>query len=128
MPKQQTHQTIDATLCGEPILLEPGRASVALTTHPSMAADESGLVHGGFIFGLADYAAMLAINHPNVVLGSASSKFLRPTVTGAHLVADATVTRQAAKKTTVHVCVTEDGAPVFEGEFVCFTPDQHVLA
>lgn len=32
-----------------------------------MAADEYRLVHGGFIFGLADYAVMLAINEPTVV-------------------------------------------------------------
>jgi acyl-coenzyme A thioesterase PaaI-like protein len=43
-----------------------------------MAADQRGLVHGGFTFGLADYAAMVAVNDPNVVLGAAEVRFLAP--------------------------------------------------
>ena len=54
------------------------KAIVELTATPEMEADASGLTHGGFTFGLADYAAMLAVNHPNVVLGSAQTKFTSP--------------------------------------------------
>jgi len=43
-----------------------------------MAADARGLVHGGFTFGLADYAAMLAVNEPTVVLASAQTKLITP--------------------------------------------------
>jgi acyl-coenzyme A thioesterase PaaI-like protein len=43
-----------------------------------MVVDAHGLVHGGFVFGLADYAAMLAVNDPNVVLGAAEARFLKP--------------------------------------------------
>ena len=53
-----------------------------LLTNRSMAVDETGLVHGGYIFGLADYAAMIAVNHPNVVLGSSEVKFLKPVRAG----------------------------------------------
>ncbi|HSF38746.1 MAG TPA: hotdog domain-containing protein, partial [Thermoanaerobaculia bacterium] len=77
-----THLAIDRRLVGEPVELGPGTASVALVTVPEMAADERGLVHGGFVFGLADYAAMLAVNHPNVVLGSAETRFLKPVTVG----------------------------------------------
>jgi acyl-coenzyme A thioesterase PaaI-like protein len=47
-----------------------------------MAVDDRGLVHGGFVFGLADHAAMLAVNDPNVVLGAASTRFLKPVRVG----------------------------------------------
>ena len=47
-----------------------------------MAADGRGLVHGGFTFGLADFAAMCAVNDPNVVLGAATCKFLAPVQVG----------------------------------------------
>ncbi len=67
----KTHLAIDRRLCGEPLELREGFASVELTTTREMEADSSGLVHGGFVFGLADHAAMLAVNHPNVVLGQA---------------------------------------------------------
>ena len=67
----QTHRAIDHALCGRPVRVEADFCRVELTTTPDMAVDASGLVHGGFIFGLADHAAMVAVNHPNVVLGAA---------------------------------------------------------
>ena len=67
----QTHSAIDRGLCGKPLELEEGRAVVRLETRDVMRADERGLVHGGFLFGALDYAAMLAVNHPHVVLGKA---------------------------------------------------------
>jgi len=124
---QQTHQAMSSTLCGKPVELAEGRAIVALDTSADMVADERGLVHGGFVFGLADYAAMLAINHPNVVLGAASTKFLKPTIQGDRLVASATLTREEGKKKIVTVSVTCEHEPVFEGEFICFIPSKHVL-
>jgi acyl-coenzyme A thioesterase PaaI-like protein len=102
----RTHLAIDRRLCGEP--LEPaataaGTARVGLTTVPEMAADAAGLVHGGFVFGLADHAAMLAVNHPNVVLGSAAVRFLRPVAVGERLIAEATVAESAGRKSRVLV-------------------------
>jgi len=47
-----------------------------------MVVDDHKLVHGGFIFGAADYAAMAAVNDPNVVLGSAEVSFLKPSKSG----------------------------------------------
>jgi len=74
----QTHLAIDPRLVGTPLEIAEGTAVVALVTVPEMAADERGLVHGGFVFGLADYAAMLAVNHPNVVLGGSEVRLLKP--------------------------------------------------
>ena len=59
--EQRTHERIARHLCGEPVDLGPGHARFALQTAPEMAADARGLVHGGFTFGLADYAARLAV-------------------------------------------------------------------
>ena len=57
-----THQHIDQTLCGQPLEVSEGGSRVQLKTIAAIAADNSGLVHGGFIFSLADYAAMIAVN------------------------------------------------------------------
>lgn len=38
-------------------------------------------------FGLADYAAMLAVNEPTVVLGKAEVRFLKPVKVGERLLA-----------------------------------------
>lgn len=122
-----THHNINQNLCGCPISVETGRSEVALATTPEMEADASGLVHGGFIFGLADYAAMIAVNHPNVVLGAADVKFLKPVCVGEALVAHAKVENMTGKKQIVSVRVNRTDELVFQGEFTCFSLDRHVL-
>ena len=130
-----THRLLSPALCGAPRRLSPGVAEVELTACDEMRADEHGLVHGGFVFGLADHAAMLAINEPNVVLGSAESRFLAPVVVGEPLLARAELATVDGKKHRVEVVVTRAqaadrgaGERVFEGTFTCFVPSRHVLA
>lgn len=124
--KVNTHPNISPAWVGAPVELAPGRAVAALATAPEMAADARGLVHGGFTFGLADYAAMLAVNDPNVVLGAAESRFLAPVRVGERLVARASVVEEKGKKRIV-ACTVETDRPVFEGTFTCFVLEQHIL-
>lgn len=123
----KTHEAIDQTLCGTPLILDEGLSQVELKTTAAMAADATGLVHGGFLFGLADYAAMIAVNHPNVVLGSADVKFLKPVKVGETVLAKARVEEVQGKKNWVAVSVLKDELTVFQGMFTCFTLDKHVL-
>ena len=60
---------------------------VKLKTNEKMVADEKGLIHGGFIFSVADYSAMLAVNEPTVVLAGANVKFLKPVIVGDEILA-----------------------------------------
>jgi len=122
-----THQMIDQELCGKPIAVSQGQSRIEMLTTDRMTADASGLVHGGFIFGLADYAAMLAVNHPNVVLGAADVKFLKPVQANQTVVAQAKVGETKGKKQVVAVEVLKGDEKIFEGAFVCFTLEQHVL-
>ncbi|MBU1168112.1 MAG: thioesterase [Proteobacteria bacterium] len=124
----KTHHKINQSLCGTPVLVEEGHCIIEFTAIEAMAADDTGLVHGGFVFGLADYGAMLAINHPNVVLGSSTVKFLKPVKVGEALVAEANVIDIQGKKHQVSVMVTRDNEPVFQGDLTCFIPPKHVLA
>ena len=125
--ERRTHEKISPALCGRPVELEAGRARVVLETAAEMAADARGLVHGGFAFGLADHAAMLAVNEPTVVLVSAQTKFLAPVVVGDRLEAEATVERTEGKKRSVKVTVRRGGVAVMEGEFLAVVPERHVL-
>jgi len=125
--KVLTHDEIDRELCGKPLLLEKGFSRVELPTTPRMRVDGTGLIHGGFIFGLADYAAMIAVNHPNVVLGAADVKFLKPVKVNEVVVAEAKVDLIEGKRHRVLVTVKREDEKVFEGEFACFTLDKHVL-
>src|SRR3954453_3505422 len=123
-PEVRTHLGLDRRLCGEPLELGEGSAVVAFEALPEMAADDRGLVHGGFVFGLADYAAMLAVNHPNVVLGSSEVRFLKPVVVGERLVAGAGVEETAGKKVRVRAVVRRGEEEVLTGSFLCFTPER----
>ena len=125
--KIQTHKTIDHELCGTPLRVADGSSQVQLHTTERMTVDESGLVHGGFVFGLADHAAMIAVNDPNVVLGAADVKFLKPVRTGDVIMAEASVQSREGKKRTVSATVRKDDVSVFEGEFICFVLNKHVL-
>lgn len=124
----RTHLAIDPELVGKPIELAVGMAKVGLTTRADMAADDRGLVHGGFVFGLADYAAMLAINDPNVVLGSADTRFTAPVTVGDEVVAHAQVSGEKGRKRVVDVRVAVGDRDVFSGTFTCFVLEHHVLA
>lgn len=123
----RTHHLIDPELCGHPSELQPGFCRLSFTATRRMAADEKGLVHGGFIFGLADYAAMLAVNDPNVVLGAAEVKFLKPVCINDRLTAEARVGEVKGRKHLVDVTVTRNDEPLLEGQLTCFILDRHVL-
>ena len=129
-PQARTHLGLDRRLCGQPLEVEEGSAVVGFEALPEMAADERGLVHGGFVFGLADHAAMLAVNHPNVVLGSAEVRFLKPVAVGERLEARAAVEETDGRRSRVRVEVLRAGAvpeAVMAGTFLCFVLERHVL-
>lgn len=123
-----THNKISNELVGKIEQLKQGEAIVKLETLPEMAADDYGLVHGGFIFGLADYAAMLAVNKPTVVLAAAESSFLAPVKVGDTARATAIVVNESGKKKSVECMVNVGEKTVFKGVFTCFVVDKHVLS
>lgn len=125
--KNRTHSAINIDLCGTPVKIDKDYSLIRLDTTESMIVDNHGLIHGGFIFGVADYAAMLAVNHPNVVLGSASVEFLHPIKIGETMHAEANVTQTQDKKRTVSVLVRVRHKEVFKGLFTCFILKKHVL-
>ncbi len=127
MNESRTHLAIDEALVGTPVAIEDGLAVVELEAIGQMAADHRGLVHGGFVFGLADYAAMLAVNDPFVVLGAAQTTFTKPVRVGDVVRATARVGEASGKKRSVAVTVARGDEIVMEGTFACFVLDAHVL-
>jgi uncharacterized protein (TIGR00369 family) len=123
----RTHLKIDQELSGTPVEVGEGYAVVELKTKENMRADEKNLVHGGFIFSLADYCAMLTVNEPTVVLASAKVDFKKPVVVGDTLRAEGRLLRAEGKKRWVEVKVYRNQDLVFFGEFLCVVPDKHVL-
>ena len=124
----KTHRKASPRLVGRLVSLEEGVEAVAeLETRDEMAVDEHGLVHGGFTFSLADYAAMIAVNHPNVVLGGADCRFVAPVKAGETMVARASVKGVEGRRRDVEVEVSVGEKKVFEGIFKCYVLDKHVF-
>lgn len=124
-----THLKINANLCGVLASLGSGAAIVELKLIEEMAVDAFGLVHGGFIFGAADYAAMAAVNDPNVVLGGAEVRFLKPSKVGDIITFKAHVAESSGKRRKVEVFAFDsNGTEVFSGTFSCFVLERHALS
>lgn len=123
----KTHLEADPRWCGRLLELGRGSARVALDTTTAMVVDDRGLVHGGFVFGVADYAAMLAVNEPNVVLGAAEVRFLKPVQKGDEVIAVAQTIETSGRKREVRVDATVGSAKVFEGTFTCIALEHHAL-
>jgi len=123
-----THKLASKDFVGNVIKVGDGYSEVSLKVRKEMVVDEYGLVHGGFTFGLADYAAMLAVNKTNVVLSEAYVKFIRPVKIGDTLYAKGEVVKSLDKRRVVYVEVfNQDNKKVFEGIFYCPILDRHVL-
>lgn len=124
----KTHGNAVPRLLGKPTHVEDDvGAEVELEARMEMAVDDRGLVHGGFTFCLADYAAMLAVNHPFVVLGRSESRFVAPVRVGDVMRARASVTGREGRRREVEVEVTAGEGTVFKGVFTCYILDKHVL-
>jgi len=124
----QTHLDIDTSLCGKVTKLDSGYAEVLLHTTQQMSVDSYGLVHGGFVFGAADFSAMSAVNDPNVVLGASESRFIAPVRVGDAVVCKAQIVGDKGKKREVSVQAFVENTLVFEGKFTTFVLDRHLLS
>ena len=122
-----THEHVNHDLSGSVEKLEAGYAKVNLLTIDEMRADKHDLVHGGFIFSAADFAAMVAVNERNVVLAASECQFLSPVRVGDEVVIEAKVRHKEGRKRNVHVEAYVFDIKVFEGEFKTVVTENHVL-
>ena len=123
----KTHLKIDERYSGRVVKVEDGYAEVLLSTSEEMLADEQGLIHGGFTFSAADYAAMVAVNEPTVVLAAANVSYLAPIKLGESTLFKAKVVQQEGRKSLVEVSGFVGAKEVFKGEFKTYTPAEHIL-
>lgn len=123
----KTHQRIDEELMGEITFHERGNVELRLETTSEMVADDLGLIHGGFIFSSADYAAMVAVNEPNVVLVGSECQFLSPVKFHDEVLFKAKVRHKEGRKRNVHVDAYVHDVKVFSGEFKTVITEEHVL-
>lgn len=116
-----THKSIDENISGNLVELGQGFSQVNLKTTEIMLAEKTGLIHGGFIFSAADYAAMLAVNHEGVVLGKAEITFIKPVILGDIVSFFGSLVRHISDiKKEVSVIGQVNNTIVFKGNFLCY--------
>ena len=123
----KTHEDINRNLSGDIQKMKIGYVELKLTTTEEMVADDQGLIHGGFIFSAADFAAMAAVNERNVVLVGSDCQFLSPVKFGDEVRFTAKVRHKEGRKRNVHVIGHVFDIKVFDGEFKTVITERHVL-
>ncbi|MCK4738097.1 MAG: PaaI family thioesterase [Sulfurimonas sp.] len=123
----KTHEEVNHDLSGEIQKLENGYVELKLVTTHEMIADKEGLIHGGFVFSAADYAAMIAVNEKNVVLVASDCQFLSPVKFGDIVNFTAKVRHKEGRKRNVKVTGNVLDIKVFDGEFKTVVTERHVL-
>ncbi|MFK5882137.1 MAG: PaaI family thioesterase [Sulfurospirillum sp.] len=122
-----THQKIKKSLCGNVIFLEKGHSKTTLQTTNDMSVDTLGLIHSGFIFGAAEYAAVSAINEENLVIISSKTKFLAPAKNGDLIEFDAKAKFEDSRKREVKVIGEINEIKIFEGTYQAVVLENHIL-
>lgn len=122
-----THSKIRSTIVGNLTELSKGHSKVVLQTTQEMIVDDFGLIHNGFIFGSAEYAAVASINEENVVVIGCRSKFLAPAKLGDVIEFEAKGRFEEARKREIKVIGKINDIKVFEGIFQAVLLEKHIL-
>lgn len=123
----KTHQKIKNIYVGTLSLLSKNQSKVVLQTTNEMAVDEFGLIHNGFIFGAAEYAAVAAVNEEFIVIIGCRSKFFAPAKAGDIITFEAKGRFEEARKREIKVLGLINDIKVFEGIFQAVLLEHHIL-
>lgn len=123
----KTHLKIKSILVGNLVAMSKNSSKVVLQTTQEMSVDEFGLIHSGFLFGSAEYAAVAAVNEPNVVVIGCRAKFFAPAKVGDLITFEAKGRFEDARKREIKVIGMINEIKVFEGLFQAVLLERHIL-
>ena len=123
----KTSPNIKIGLSGAVTQLEPNRAKTRFFATSDMVADSEGLIHSGFVFSAASYAAMAAVNETFSVVIGAKIHFFAPTKIGENVEFDARAQFNDSAKREVRVIGKTRDIKVFEGTFQVVVLEDHVF-
>ncbi|MBL0686922.1 MAG: PaaI family thioesterase [Sulfurospirillum sp.] len=123
----KTHEKIKINLCGNIIELDSGYSKTTLQTTQDMVLDDLGLIHSGFIFGAADYAAAIAVNEANFIVIDSRSQFLAPAKLNDLIEFEATAKFENSRKREIKVIANINEIKIFEGIFHAVILEEHIL-
>lgn len=99
----QVCTSMPSSIVGELVELYRNKAIVRFRPNERMIMDESKMIHAGFVFNAASFAAMAAINKKYSVLIASDVKFLAPIELGHEITFKAQAIQSDTKKCEVKV-------------------------
>lgn len=123
----KTSTAIKLNLNGVVTELKKSFAKTRLFTIEDMVSDDEGLIHSGFVFSAANYAALASINEENVIAISARTNFLAPVKLGDVVEFEAQAYFDEARKRDVRVYGKVRDIKVFEATFQMVVLDEHIF-
>ncbi len=123
-----SHYEINQSLTGTLEELEEGYAKVHFTATEDMVVDRRGMIHSGFIFGAANYAAMAAVNVSTAILAVSKTNFLAPLSVNDEAIFEATALQKDTRKRNIMVVGYFNNIKFFEGEFTVVVLEHHPLS
>ena len=112
---------------GTAFLLDKNHAKTRFFTTADMVSDAEGLIHSGFVFMGANYAALLAINEEFCVSIGARINFFGPLKLGDVVEFDAQARFEESRKREVKVIGYVKEIKIFEGIFQLVTLEEHIF-
>ncbi|WP_027327063.1 hypothetical protein [Helicobacter pametensis] len=104
-------------LCGRIAKLTEEEAIIIFNPTKQMISDESNLIHSGFIFSAANYAAMCLVNQPNALTIKSEVQFLAPIEFEQEIIFLATIKQSNNRKYEIFVKGTLLDIKIFEALF-----------
>ena len=123
----KTHNKIRENLCGTIIKLNTGYSKTTLQTTKEMTLDDLGLIHSGFIFGAADYAAAVAVNEQNLIIIGSRSSFLAPAKIDDLIEFEAKAKFEDSRKREIKVTGYINEIKIYEGIFHAVVLEKHIF-
>ncbi|AQW87627.1 acyl-CoA thioesterase [Campylobacter pinnipediorum subsp. caledonicus] len=123
----KTSSAIKLNLSGVVTELKKSYAKTKLFTIEEMVSDNEGLIHSGFVFSAANYAALTSINEEYCVSISARINFFGPVRLGDIVEFEAQAYFDESRKRDVRVTGKVREIKVFEGTFQAVVLEEHVF-
>ncbi|RDU70095.1 thioesterase [Helicobacter cholecystus] len=113
----QTCTALKSELCGSIVKMTYEEVITKFVPTKQMISDESNLIHSGFIFNAANYAAMCLANQPHAITIGSEVEFLAPVEFEQEMMFLATIKQSNSKKFEISVKGTLLDIKIFEGTF-----------
>lgn len=121
------YNELKSDLCGTIIKNDGEEVIVQFETNKQMISDKSNLIHPGFIFNAASYAAMCLVNQQNSLIIKSNVQFLAPLEFGQDVIFTATIQHASSKQYEVFVKGTLLEIKIFEGTFYISILDKEIF-